>query len=236
MVKDGAIYSQYLDSKVNFTFTTRNNIQGVISTTVEPLLEAARLRNFYYTKFPTQTVTDLNAQFVQVTKDQNISTGYLQDLQDVKYMVSTFTGSTLKYIQPGAMVKFVAPTGYHFMPDNTLMLDAPGVTLHSGATKYMWSKVTGVNGNGKTNTTDGQGPIILNDIIPGPLNGDLSTAPLLTEIKPLFTTEIETQIQTQIIDQVFTYKTFGLRYDFQTNTWRVILASDLAMRSPFSTR
>ena len=230
--KDGAIYSQYLDSKVNFTFTTRNHIQGVISTTVEPLLEAARLRNFYYTKFPTQTVTDLNAQFVQVTKDQNISTGYLQDLQDVKYMVSTFTGSTLKYIQPGAMVKFVAPTGYHFMPNNTLMLDTPGVTLHSGATKYMWSKVTGVNGNGKTNYADGRGPIMFNDVIPAAPTGT-TAYPRIERIIPKFATLLDTDIQTQIIDQIFQYKTFGLRYSVSENLWRLITESNLDKNSAF---
>ncbi len=230
--KDGAIYTQYLDSKVNFTFTTRNDIQGTISTTVEPLLLDPSLRNFYYTKFPLQVVTDLNAQFVQVTKDQNISTGYLMDLQGVKYTVSTFTGSTLKYIQPGAMVKFVSPEGYHFMPNGTLMLDEVGKPLHSGATKYMWTKVAAVNGNGKTNYADGRGPIVFNDVVPTAPAGT-NAYPVIERIIPKFATLLDTDIQTQMIDQIFQYKTFGLRYSVSENLWRLITESNLDKTSAF---
>ena len=230
--KDGAIYSQYLDSKVNFTFTTRNDIQGIISSTVEPLLLNSELRNFYYTKFPLQLVTDLNAQFVQVTKDQNISTGYLMDLQDVKYTVSTFTGSTLKYVQPGAMLKFVAPEGYHFMPNGTLMLDEVGKPLHSGATKYKWTKVTSINGNGKTNYPDGRGPIVFNDVIPSAPAGT-TAYPIIERIIPKFATQLDNDTQTQIIDQVFQYKTFGLRYSVSENIWRLITESNLDKTSAF---
>lgn len=230
--KDGAVYTQYLDSKVNFTFTTRNDIQGIISSTIEPLLLDAKLRNFYYTKFPVQTVTDLNAQFVQVTKDQNISTGYLMDLQNVKYTVSTFTGSTLKFVQPGAMVKFIAPEGYHFMPDGTLMLDEVGKPLHTGATKYKWTKVTAINGNGKENYADGRGPIVFNDIIPSAPAGT-EAYPIIERIIPKFATLLDNDLQTQIIDQVFQYKTFGLRYSTSENLWRLITESNLDKTSAF---
>jgi len=230
--KDGAVYTQYLDSKVNFTFTTRNDIQGIISSIIEPLLLDAKLRNFYYSKFPVQTVTDLNAQFVQVTKDQNISTGYLMDLQNVKYTVSTFTGSTLKFVQPGAMVKFIAPEGYHFMPDGTLMLDEVGKPLHTGATKYKWTKVTAINGNGKENYADGRGPIVFNDVIPAAPAGT-EAYPIIERIIPKFATLLDNDLQTQIIDQVFQYKTFGLRYSTSENLWRLITESNLDKTSAF---
>jgi hypothetical protein len=230
--KDGIIYNQTLTSKEQFTFSTKTDIEGVIKTQIEKILKNYKVKNFYYSQFAKILVGDLGARWNQVTKATNITTGYFTDTDQSKLSTGSFTASTLQYLEPGAMLKFEAPAGYHFMPNGTIMA---GAATHPGATTYKWTKVVSVSGPGITNTTDGQGPIILNDIIPGPLNGDLSTAPLLTEIKPLFTTEIETQIQTQIIDQVFTYTTFGLRYDFQTNTWRVILASDLAMRSPFST-
>jgi len=230
--KDGIIYNQTLTSKEQFTFSTKTDIEGVIKTQIEKILKNYKVKNFYYSQFAKILVGDLGARWNQVTKATNITTGYFTDTDQSKLSTGSFTASTLQYLEPGAMLKFEAPTGYHFMPDGTIMA---GSASHPGATTYKWTKVVSVSGPGITNTPDGQGPIILNDIIPGPVNGDLSTAPLLTEIKPLFTTEIETQIQTQIIDQVFTYKTFGLRYDFQTNTWRVILASDLAIRSPFST-
>ena len=230
--KDGIIYTQLLTSKENFTWVTRTDIEGVIKNQIERILRDYKIKNFYYAQFAKILVSDLGARWNQVTKAQNLTTGYFTDADQSLLSVGSFTASTLQYLEPGSMLKFVAPTGYHFMPDGTIMA---GAANHPGATTYKWTKVISVSGPGTTNTVDGAGPIILNDIIPGPINGDLSTAPLLEEIKPVFTTSIETQIQTQIIDQIFTYKSFGLRYDFQTNTWRVVLESNLDTLSPFST-
>ena len=230
--KDGVIYTQYLTSKENFTFNTRTDIEGVIKNQIERILGNYKTKNFYYSKFSKILVGDLGARWNQVSKAQNLSTGFISDGDASKLRTGTFTGSTLQYLEPGSMLKFVAPQGYHFMPDGTIM---PGAADHPGATTYKWVKVVSVNGPGINNTNDGLGPIVLNDVIPGPLNGDLNTAPRLTEIKPVFVTGIETQIQTQIIDQVFTYKTFGLRYDFNTSTWRVVLDTNLDTVSAFST-
>ena len=230
--KDGVLYTQYLTSKENFTFNTRTDIEGVINNQIERILGDYKTKNFYYSKFSKILVGDLGARWTQVTKAQNVSTGVITDADSSKLRTGSFTGSTLQYLEPGSMLKFESPNGYHFMPDGTIMA---GLPTHPGATTYKWVKVVSVNGPGVDNTNDGQGPIVLNDIVPGPINGDLTTAPLLTEIKPVFVTSIETQIQTQIIDQVFAYKTFGLRYDFNTSTWRVVLETNLDTVSPFST-
>ena len=230
--KDGVIYTQYLTSKQNFTFNTRTDIEGVIKNQVENILGNYKTKNFYYSRFSKILVGDLGARWNQVTKAQNISTGFISDADSSKLRAGSFTGSTLQYLEPGAMLKFEAPQGYHFMPDGTIMA---GSADHPGATTYKWVKVVSVNGPGVDNTNDGLGPIVLNDVIPGPLNNDLNTAPRLTEIKPVFVTGIESQIQTQMIDQIFTYKTFGLRYDFNTSTWRVVLDTNLDTVSAFST-
>ena len=230
--KDGVIYTQNLTSKETFTFTTKTDIEGIIKNQIERILRDYKIKNFYYAQFAKILTRDLGAKWNQVTTAQNITTGYLTDEDNSKLRVGSFTASTLQYLEPGSMLKFVAPEGYHFMPDGTIMA---GAATHPGAITYKWTKVISVNGPGVDNTNDGQGPIVLNDVIPGPINNDLNTAPILEEIKPIFTTEIETQIQTQIIDQVFTYKTFGLRYDFQSSTWRVVLENDLDLRSNFST-
>ena len=230
--KDGVIYTQLLTSKETFNFNTRTDIEGVIRNQIEPILQNYKIRNYYYSQFPKIIVEDLGARWNQVTSAQNLSTGYLTDIDNTILRVGSFTGSTLKYLEPGAMIKFVAPAGYHFMPNGKLM---PGAADHPNATTYKWVKIVSVNGPGTTNTTDGLGPIILNDVIPGAPADDPLAAPIISEIKPVFTTAIEPQIETQIIDQVFTYKTFGLRYDFNTSTWRVIVENNLDLVSDFST-
>lgn len=226
--KDGIVYTQILDSKLTFNFNTRIDIEGIIRNQIEPLLADYKIRNFYYAQFPKIRVSDLGGRWNQVSRAQNESTGYIADADNTKLRVGTFTGSTLQYLEPGALIKFIAPENYSFMPDGTLKLNVAG---HPGATDYKWVKVVSVDGPGIDNSNDGKGPIILNDVIPG----NATAKPILQEIKPVLTTFIEPQIVTQMIDQIFTYKTFGLRYDFNTSTWRVVAEKNLDLISNFST-
>jgi hypothetical protein len=229
---DGIIYTQFLNTKERFTFATRTDIEGILRNQIELILADYKIKNFYYSRFPKINVLDLGAKWNQVTKDQNRSTGYLTDTSGTKLRVGTFTGSTLQFLAPGAMVKFVAPAGYYFMPNGTLVA---GTANRPGATTYKWTKVVSVNGPGTDTTLDGLGAIVFNDIIPGAPSTDPSAAPILQEIKSVFATVIEQDVATQIIDQIFSYKTFGLRYDTTTSIWRVILESNLNVVSPFST-
>jgi len=230
--KDGAIYTQFFDTKSTFTFNTRTDVEGVIRNQIEPILNDYKIKNFYYSRFPKFLVSDLGARWNQVTRDQNRSTGYLTDVSGARLRVGSFTGSTLQYLAPNSMIKFVAPAGYHFMPDGSIM---SGPADHPGATTYKWAKVVSVAGPGTDNTLDGLGAIVLNEIIPNAPDNDPAAAPIVEEIKPVFTTELEPAVRTQFIDQVFTYKTFGLRYDFNNSLWRIIVENNLDLRSEFST-
>ena len=229
---DGVIYTQFLETKERFNFITRTDVEGILRNQIEPILADYKVKNFYYSRFPKIIVSDLGARWNQVTRDQNRSTGYLTDASGTRLRVGTFTGSTLQYLVPGAMVKFVAPDGYHFMPDNTLMA---GQANHPGATTYKWTKVVNVTGPGVDISLDGLGAISFNDIIPGAPSTAPDAAPILQEIKSVFASAIEQDVATQIIDQIFNYKTFGLRYDADTSIWRVVLENNLNIVSVFST-
>jgi hypothetical protein len=229
---DGVIYTQFLDTKERFNFITRTDIEGILRNQIEQILADYKIKNFYYSRFPKIIVSDLGARWNQVTRDQNRSTGYLTDSGGTRLRVGTFTGSTLQFLVPGAMAKFVAPSGYHFMPDGTLMA---GAATHPGATTYRWTKVVSVTGPGIDNSLDGLGAIAFNDIIPGAPSNAPDAGPILEEIKSVFATVIEQDVATQIIDQIFNYKTFGLRYDANNSIWRVVLESNLNIVSAFST-
>ena len=151
--KDGIIYNQTLTSKEQFTFSTKTDIEGVIKTQIEKILKNYKVKNFYYSQFAKILVGDLGARWNQVTKATNITTGYFTDTDQSKLSTGSFTASTLQYLEPGAMLKFEAPAGYHFMPNGTIMA---GAATHPGATTYKWTKVVSVSGPGITNTTDGQ--------------------------------------------------------------------------------
>ena len=57
--------------------------------------------------------------------------------------------------------------------------------------------------------------IIFNDIA-------IPTGAILNEIKPKFATNLTTDVITQMIDQIFAYRTFGVRYSLVDREWRII--------------
>ena len=91
-----------------------------------------------------------------------MSTGKFVDSNSTALQVGSFTASALKYIEAGTLIKFTAPTGYHFMADNSHKLMV-GAADHKNSVTYKWMKVVSVVGDGTTDNADGTGPIILND-------------------------------------------------------------------------
>jgi len=222
--EDGILYKEYVELANKFRFTTQTDIEGIIVNTIEPILKDRKMTNFYYDKFPPILVTDLQASFLQETKDTNRATGKLQDPDGTDYPVGTFTANAFRYIETGALLKFVPPAGYHFMPDGTLM---EGPADHKGSLNYKWTKVIGVSNDGTENLATGLGPLVFNDIIP--------SEAILEQIIPKFTTSLLNDVKTQIIDQAFNYNTFGLRYDVATRVWRLITETNLNLSAEFST-
>ena len=220
---DGALYKEFVDKVDRFSFTTRTDIEGVIRNKITNILKDNNLRNFYYNKYTNQDYTVLNYAWTQQTKDTNVSTGFIQDENGNTLQVSTFTTGPLRFIEPGAMVKFTAPVGKHFMPDGTLM---SGEANHPGATLYKWSKVVKVYDGGNEETGEGLGGIVLDDVVPSDA--------VLDSVKPKFVRDIKDDVISQMIDQTFAYKTFGLRYDRENRQWNVILQEDLNVLGDFS--
>jgi len=223
---DGALYREVFDKKVNFSFVTRTDVEGRVENVVQPILRNILLRNFYLSEFPKTSTNDLDATWTQIARQTNNSSGFLKDALDITLTTGTFTGSALRYLEPGALVKFIAPAGQHFMTNdlNKLMT---GEADHPGATKFLWTKVVQVNGDGTENYEDGQGPIVFNDVIP--------TGARLNEIKPKFATSLTSDVISQMIDQIFAFKTFGLRYSLVDREWRLILNSNLSIGNAFNT-
>jgi len=221
---DGVMYKQESQQKTNFAFETQTDIEGVIVNQIEPILQNKNILNFYLSKFPKVLIKDLNATWTQVTSDTNRSTGYLSDVDGIRYFVSTFTANFLRLIEPGTLCKFVAPDGKHFMENGTIMDGEPD---HPGSSLYKWVKVVSVVGRGTEVQDTGLGPIVLNDIIP--------SEAILTELRPKLSTVLTNDVRTQFIDQAFAYNTFGLRYDINERAWKIITESNLNLTDEFST-
>ena len=222
---DGSIYKEETENLDTFSFSTQTDIEGVILNQLEPLLSKNQTRNFYNEKFPKVFLNDLDPVWQQVTSATNESTGKLIDAVNVlDYQVGSFTASQLKYIEPGAMIKFVAPEGQHFMQDNSLM---SGVADHPGSKNYIWTSVVSVLNDGVANSSTGEGAIKFNDVVP--------TGAIATQILPKFAKQISDDVKTVIIDQTFAYNNFGLRYDVASRKWQVIDENNLNLYGSFST-
>lgn len=237
---DGILYQEIYNSITNFTYTTQLDIEGVIYNKVYDILNSPDLRNFYYINFLDYLNVSLNIAWYSVTSDSNSCTGFVGSISDATpYKVGSFTQTDLKYLAPGALVKFQAPAGYYFDTNNKNVLVA-GTATSVGSSSYVWAEVISVvddgtaNGTGKLTSTN-QGPIVFNKpvtklILP---NGQV-VAPILTQIVPKFSTTITPAIVTTMIDLIFNNENFGLRYDSTSQSWQIIFATNLNVSGPFS--
>ena len=220
---DGILYREPYESKTSFTFATQTDIEGTIENSILPIIQNRAISNFYFANYAKIIVSDLNATWTQSTKTTNSSTGLLKNINDVAYQLGTFTGGSLKYVEAGALLKFKPPVGFYFIGDGELTSNSTA----KGASSYKWVKVISVDGAGTSvSTTTGTGPVVFNEILPA--------NSILEEVKPKLVKDISTDVRSQIIDQVFAYKTFGLRYDQVTRNWRVIINENLNTVDVFS--
>ena len=222
---DGVIYKEEFTEKQSFTFATQTDIEGVIYNTIEGILGSSNAQSFYLAKYPKIIVSDLNASWTQSSTSTNQTLGLFNDVDGNSYTVGTFTANSLRLLEAGTLLKFVAPAGKHFMPDGTLMDD--GDSDHLGKTTYKWCKVVSVVGNGTVINEDGIAPIKLNDVIP--------TGAILEQVIPNFSKVLINDIKTQLIDQAFEYKDFALRYDQYNRQWKIVLAEDINTLGDFAT-
>ena len=224
---DGIIYKNPYENDFSFTFQTRNDILGVIRNTVEPIVDSLPTKAFYYDKFPRISTSDLSIEWSAATNSATSGTGFFKNtLNTAPITVGTFTSNNFKFIVPNSLVKFVPPQGSYFVPNDG--------TLSSVKTKYtvdyIWTKVVSVIGDGsnegKGNLDDGSGPIIFSDVIPD--------RAVPQEIIPNIVTNLSTALETQLVDLIFNYKTFGLRYDQNSLDWKIIVNANLNTKDDFS--
>ncbi len=237
---DGVIYKQTYTDYFKFKYSTRTEIESVLYNQLSEVLELSNLKNFYYANFEKIPAYLLDIKWYNRTSDVNQSTGYIKDAFGTVQKVSTYTSTLLKYFTPGSLVKFTAPDGYYFDRSNNNNLISEAIAVKNVA-KEVWSKVISVSGDGTNNGTgillDGSGPIVLNDVIPDTFTSGIGVVPdgsLITEIIPAWRINLETATITAMVDLIFGNKPFGLRYDTDTRTWKIVSETNLNVSGPFN--
>jgi len=223
---DGYIYKQENEEILSFKFDSRIDVINFIRQRLERKFTETDVYNFYLTKFSKILFTDLNTVWQSVTT--STPTGYFKNVVDNTLLkVGTYSTSSLSYVVSGALIKFVAPAGYHFMPNGTLMA---GPADHPEATTYKWTKVIRVAGDG-TNAgrgllSNGLGAVTLSDVIP--------TGAIANRIVPRFINDLDVTLETEIVNQCAQNLNFGLRYDVTTSGWKIITATNLNLVNDFN--
>ena len=221
---DGVIYKETLNNSVTFSYITRTDIEGIINNLIEPILSEKKLLNFYLNNFSKILVTDITTVWQQSTSGTNLSTGYFTDTDENILEIGSFTASQLKYLETGSQIKFQAPAGKYFDADNKIKTGEP---TNLGESTVKWTTIVQIIDNGTVLQNDGQGPVILNDVIPSDA--------ILVQIIPKFTKFLSSDIKLQMLDQIFDNNNFGLRYDILTRTWTVIDENNIDLYGTFST-
>jgi hypothetical protein len=229
---DGVIYREEFTDSFRFSYATRTDIEAMIYNQLAEYLKSTSLRDYYYTKFIAIATDSLNVSFYNKTTDINQCTGYIGGTAPdptTPYKVGTFSTTLLRFVTIGALVKFVAPTGKYFDKSNNNKIETGNATVKN-ASRYIWTKVISVAGDGTNNGTgvliDGSGTIIFNDIVP--------SGALLAEIIPAWRTTFDTNTVSTMIDLIFANKPFGLRYDVEDRNWKIIFEVNLNTSADFS--
>ena len=220
--EDGSLYREETTPTFTFTFNNRSEIQSVIDRLVETKLKEAYARHFYYEKYSAKDLSSLTATWNSSTITTNSNTGYFKGVSPLA--VGSYATSNLKYAKEGALIKFTSPDSREFL--NGSLVTSGTIDARDRA----WAKITDVVGdgsnNGQGNLSTGKGPITLNDVV--------ADGVVLNAVIPNFTTSFTTALETNIIDRVENYENFGLRYDIDTEEWKVVTTSNLSTSTVFS--
>lgn len=225
---DGLMYKEETERSIAFKYTNRIEILNFIRNTIEPILNDTDVYNYYVTKFDKINFTDIKTLWKQVTSDVNLCTGYFNSSDDGNIILKsgTYTTSTLKYVAPGALIKFTPPTGQSFRRGKLVTTN----TSDPEQRDRLWTRIVKVTGDGtnggKGVLTSGLGAIQFSDTIP--------TGAIATRIVPSFTTNLPVALETEMTNQMASNLNFGLRYSPIDASWKLITSSNLNLLSNFS--
>lgn len=234
---DGILYKEYITNIETFTALTKSDIEDAVLNKIEPMLADRNVKDFYLDQFSKIRLDVSESVFYQKTSTTNMSTGVIGDpgyagfdetpITFIPKKLGPYTLSNYRFIKPGAMIRFVPPEGYVFTVDGKLRTAA---NKQPTDVNYKWTKVVQVTGDGTAGNVgildNGLAPLMFNDVIPSDAIPDA--------IIPKFVTSFDLSTRTKLIELIFARKNFALRYDIETNNWKIISQSNIDKKSQFS--
>ena len=246
--QDGLIYKENYQISETFQFTSSPEVNAIVRNVIKPLIASVPTRHLYYDTATRTTPLGATISVSAMLEDQAykvvtvgttafttigasestvgtkfIATGAGSGSGTVAALASwtqtnssggrstgTFNTPSINFLSQGALIKFITPTGYYFDAQNQLQLGTP-VTEYQHTT--LWASVISY-------PTPGSGSAILSSIIP--------TGAIVEEIIPVFANDWSETLITNIINNILSYKTFGIRYDIASQTWNIVETQNLS--------
>ena len=219
---DGILYIEETLPSFTFTFNNKNDILSTLNTKIETKIKEAYSRQFYYYKYGAKDLSLLTTSWNSTTTSTNTNTGYIYSSGPL--VVGDYATSNLKYVKPGALLKFMSPDTRQFKNGKLVTAGT------DEATDRMWAKVATVVGDGANaglgNLESGVGPITLADIIP--------SNSVIKGVIPQLATSLGATLKADLQDRITAYESFALRYNETTGTWKVITTTDVSSNTVFS--
>jgi hypothetical protein len=218
---DGILYQEKTLQSFKFKFNTTTDIQEIILNQVQPLSSLTSMRDFYYSQYGKINISNVESEdpsiFCQINTGYNQSNGYIGHTSDRSPIAVIYTGTNLKYLEPGALVKFVPPKGKFFTSKGTITS-----TSSSTTTDRIWANVVSVSGNGTGINNNGRVNSSPNSLGTITFGQNIPDGAVISQIIPVFLNYLSEDLQTVMNNLIFNYRFFGLRYDYTLRNWVII--------------
>jgi hypothetical protein len=226
---DGALWQNTDDGFLTLTISTIGNIITFLTDSLGNVLSGNRVVQYYTQNFTQYSINsasgDGTVYWNTNSVDTNSLTGYFYNITDnspLPIPIGTYSTNNVKYITPGALIKFVAPSGFYFDANNRLVAGIPGPSNQT----YIWTTVLSVIGDGYNNGqggfANGTGPVTLNGYVP---NGAI-----LTTVLPAFDNSLSNEIVQECIIRMELQQNFSLKFDnsltVAQDRWSIQLYND----------
>lgn len=209
---DGGLYQNSDDSYLLLTITDVGDIIKFLSNNLAVALANNRAKQYYLQNYPRYDVNvstgDGTVYWNTSTVTSNSVSGYFyNEPSNVATPIATGTYSThnIKYVTKGALLKFIAPSGYYFDDNNRLVA---GLAGPSNIT-FFWTTVLNVIGdgynNGLGNFANGTGPITLNAYVPDGVT--------LVQVIPVFENTLPATVQNEVVTRMELNQSFSLIFN-----------------------
>ena len=226
---DGILYQEDVEEYFEFEFTSRNQVLAVIKNTLAPVILSNSVRSFYIDKYSKPDLTSMSLTWNEVNKTPGQSRGYFSSTSGVM-PVGPYSEHNLRYVAPGALVKFNPTSGKYFDKNNNLVPIQSSGVIPDGGRDYLWAMVYQVIGDGGNSgvgaLNDGTGPIIFSTTVP--------QGAVAVEVVPAYVHSLPYSIENEIANLCMSQRNFGLTVSADSRNWDLILNSNLDLTSAFS--